>query len=173
MLFNGVFIGVFTTSVFKIIAIDYIPDGILTLAGALASACSGFARFFWAYMLDKFGFRKVFTVMTIIQTINSAFIYENRMNQYVYPIFVCISSVTFGGMYSIFPTATIKIYGIKNGPKINSFVAFSGASAAFLGFILNLNLSIISEKAIFTFGTILSGLNFLLVFFFDEDPVVV
>jgi len=137
MLFNGLFIGVFTTSVFKIIAIDYISDGVLTLAGALASACSGFARFFWAYMLDKFGFRKVYTVMMIIQTINSALIYEHRMNKLVYPVLVCISSVTFGGMYSVFPTTTIKIYGIKNGPKINSFLAFSGASAAFLGFILN------------------------------------
>ena len=75
MLFNGVFIGVFTTSVFKMIAIDFISDGILTLAGALASACSGFARFLWAFMLDKFGFRKVFTAMMIIQTINSAFIF--------------------------------------------------------------------------------------------------
>jgi hypothetical protein len=40
-------------------------------------------------------------------------------------------------MFSIFPTVTTKIYGIKNGPKINSFVAFSGASASFLGFVLN------------------------------------
>ena len=80
MLFNGAFIGAFTTSVFKIIAIEFIPDGILTLAGALASACSGFARFIWALMLDKWGFRKVFTVMMIIQTVNSALIYKNREN---------------------------------------------------------------------------------------------
>ena len=75
MLFNGAFIGAFTTSVFKTIAIEHISDGILTLAGALASACSGFARFFWALMLDKFGFSKVLTAMMIIQTINSALIY--------------------------------------------------------------------------------------------------
>ena len=66
MLFNGVFIGVFTTSVFKTIAIEYIDDGILTIAGALASACSGFARFFWGLLLDKDGFIKVFFAMMLI-----------------------------------------------------------------------------------------------------------
>ena len=51
------------SSVYKSIALEYISDDILTTAGAFGALCNGLSRLFWTYLLDIFGFKKVYFVM--------------------------------------------------------------------------------------------------------------
>lgn len=48
MLFFGMFFGLFMASVYKQVALDYLSDNTLTLAGALGSVCNGSSRIMWA-----------------------------------------------------------------------------------------------------------------------------
>ena len=66
MFFNGVFTGIFMSSVYKIIALEFISDDILTTAGAFGMLCNGLSRLFWSSMLDKFSFKIVYFSMMII-----------------------------------------------------------------------------------------------------------
>ena len=54
------------SSVYKMIALEFISDDILTTAGAFGMLCNGLSRLFWSSMLDKFSFKKVYFLMMII-----------------------------------------------------------------------------------------------------------
>ena len=51
---------------YKSIALEYINDDILTTAGAFGAICNGLSRLFWTYLLDIFGFKKVYFIMMAI-----------------------------------------------------------------------------------------------------------
>jgi len=52
MFFNGIFTGIFMSSVYKMIALEFISDNILTTAGGFGMLCNGASRLFWSSMLD-------------------------------------------------------------------------------------------------------------------------
>ena len=66
MFFNGLFIGIFMSSVYKIIALEHISDEILTKAGAFGALSNGISRLFWSSLLDKFSFTTVYFIMMFI-----------------------------------------------------------------------------------------------------------
>ena len=45
------------SSVYKMIALEFIADDILTIAGGVGMLCNGLSRLFWSSMLDKFSFK--------------------------------------------------------------------------------------------------------------------
>ena len=48
-------------------------DKFLTVVGSVGSAANGCSRLFWAYLLDKYGFRKVYFILMAIQVIFSIY----------------------------------------------------------------------------------------------------
>lgn len=68
------------SSVYKLIALEFISDDILTTAGGFGMLCNGLSRVFWSSMLDKYSFKKVYFSMMTIQTINTLLIYPMRSN---------------------------------------------------------------------------------------------
>ena len=66
MLFNGIFFGAYVSSVYKGVALSYLDDQTLTLAGSLGAIANGSSRLLWAYLLDLIGFRKVYACILVI-----------------------------------------------------------------------------------------------------------
>jgi len=49
--------------VYKNVALHVLTDSELTLAGAVGSLCAGSARFTWAVVMDKYGFRACYGLL--------------------------------------------------------------------------------------------------------------
>jgi MFS-type transporter involved in bile tolerance (Atg22 family) len=75
----GSFYGLYVASVYKTINQVNLSDKILTIAGALGSVCNGCSRIMWATLQDKFGFKKVYGVILVLQLIISTTIYSIRV----------------------------------------------------------------------------------------------
>ena len=78
MLFNGIFFGMYVASVYKGVALGYLDDSTLTLAGSLGAIANGSSRFLWATLMDYIGFKKVYACVLIIQLTATIFLYQNR-----------------------------------------------------------------------------------------------
>jgi len=66
MYFNGVFFGVYVASVFKSVALGYIGDKTLTIAGSMGAFINGSSRLLWATLQDKYGFKSIYIFICII-----------------------------------------------------------------------------------------------------------
>jgi MFS family permease len=69
MLFFGFFYGVYVANVYKDSAADLIDDKILTYAGMIGAFCNGSSRVVWAALMDKYGFKRVYGCLLVLQCI--------------------------------------------------------------------------------------------------------
>ena len=109
---QGVFFCVYSVAVYKNIAEEVQRDHIITIASAVGSVCNGFPRLIWAAALDKFGFRKVYAVILVIELISSCAMWYCRTNSTLYIICVGMAFCCLGGHFSTFPAASARIFGI-------------------------------------------------------------
>ena len=116
LLFNGIFFGAFLASVYK----DYgndgdLSDAELTVTGAIGAIGNGVSRILWASLLDKYGFRKVYGCVLVVQLICSVGISSCNTVAILYTIVVAFSFSCEGGHFTCFPAACAYIFGITNG----------------------------------------------------------
>ena len=114
ILYFGLFYGVYMASVYKTTAQDTLDDHTLTLAGALGSVCNGSSRIMWASIQDKFGFKRVYFCLLLIQIVMCFSIFYLKSYAFLYVSCICFSFLCEGGHFSMFPTAAAKIFGIQN-----------------------------------------------------------
>lgn len=136
MLFNGIFFGVYVSSVYKNVALAYLDDYTLTLAGSIGAIANGSSRLFWAYLMDYLGFKKVYACILVIQFVASIFMYSARRSPTIYTILVFSAFFCEGGHISTFPAQGVRMYGLKHGGKIFSFIFFAIPLSSMLGFYL-------------------------------------
>ena len=69
MNYCSIFLGYFIANEYKDFGQTSIPDDrYLTIVGAVSAACAGF-RFTWAFMMQKYSYRVVYSIIIIIQII--------------------------------------------------------------------------------------------------------
>jgi hypothetical protein len=66
MLYCGLFYGIFVATVYKSSASKILDDKTLTTAGMIGAACNGGSRIIWATLMDKYGFKKIYSVLLIM-----------------------------------------------------------------------------------------------------------
>jgi Na+/melibiose symporter-like transporter len=113
LLFDGIFFGIYFASVYKVADQAVLKDKTLTIAGALGSVCNGCSRIMWASLQDKFGFKKVYLVLMLIQLISACVIWKIRDNAGLYIFFACLVFACEGGHFSMYPTACAQIFNIQ------------------------------------------------------------
>ena len=173
MLLNGVFFGVFTAGVYKSVALNFLSDHVLTTAGAFGSICNGGSRIMWASLQDKYGFKKVYCVIMVLQLIISATTYYVRKDGTLYIIWVSIAFLCEGGHFSMFPTAAVKLFGIQNGGFLFTIMFFFIPLSSIIGFlIIQFGQDYISFEAVYQIAAGLSGLNLVLLYFFNENEII-
>mmetsp|Transcript_36777 Transcript_36777/g.33006 ORF Transcript_36777/g.33006 Transcript_36777/m.33006 type:complete len:141 (-) Transcript_36777:288-710(-) len=137
MVIFGSFFGLFMANNYKVYGLEQVNDDqFLTIVGSVGSITNGCSRAGWALALDKFGFRKVFFIVIIIQSIISATINAVSETKALYLIWYAITMCTEGGMFSMFPAITGKVFGARIGPLIYGFIFFGFAVANLSAYML-------------------------------------
>lgn len=68
MLYGSMFYGLFLVNAFKNFGSKKISDdGFLTLVGGIGGAMNGLSRLFWASLMDKYGFKRIYGALLILQ----------------------------------------------------------------------------------------------------------
>ena len=66
MIFFGIFFGAFISSVYKMMAHQYITDHSLTTTGSMSMLFNGLSRVIWGRAYDKYGFKRVYYFLLIL-----------------------------------------------------------------------------------------------------------
>lgn len=168
MFMIGLFYPIYIASVYKPIAQDELKDSVLTIAGAIGSVCNGTSRVFWASLMDRFSFRSVYACLLLLELAVSLSIYYVRDQPVLYPIWVGLSYWCEGGHFSMFATAGVQIFGIKNGGTIFSVIFLATPVTSTLSFILiKENLP---TQTILWVGSAMTAFNLVLLYFFNDKP---
>ncbi len=97
---------------YKVYGMTTIGDDLyLTTVGSVGSAVKGVARFIWAALADRFGFRKVFMVLlALMAAVCGSFIAISHSK----PLFMIWYIISMGTEEAaIMPTITAKVFGPK------------------------------------------------------------
>jgi len=123
MFLAGPVFGFYVASVYKTSNQGMLSDSILTVAGSLGAICNGSSRIIWGGLQDKYGFRKVYTTLMLLQWVISFTLHYTRASGFLYTLWVCCSFFCLGGHFSLFPSAIVRIFGITNGGMVSTIAA--------------------------------------------------
>lgn len=172
MFYLGLFYPLYIASVYKPIAQNILHDSVLTFAGALGSVCNGCSRIFWAWLSDKYGFRKVYAFLLLIELVTAATVWYARKSAFLYPICIAASFFCEGGHFSLFSAAAANIFGLKSGGLIFTVVFSACPFASTTSFLLvNFGGDVISTEAVLQIATVLTAVNCVLLYFFDDSQM--
>jgi hypothetical protein len=136
----GASFGVFMAAAFKTYGMENIfnekglpDDYYLSFIGALTGIANGITRFLWALWMDHSGFIVVYRTLLVINLFCSLFISYFASSHVGYAVIVFLSLSCMGGHYSLWPTVTMKVFGLKYGPDIYSIMFYSFGTTAMLG----------------------------------------
>lgn len=98
--------------------------------GGLAALFNGVGRLFWATLVDKFGFKRPYRVLTMLEVglmLGMPFAAASRS---LFAVVVCLIFFCLGGNFSMFPTVNTLSFGTAHAAEIYSllFTAFATAS---------------------------------------------
>lgn len=94
-----------------------------------------------------------------------------KINGVIYLIWVVLSYGTLGGHFSIFPTVTTCVFGLKYGGIIYSILFSAMPSSTMAGFVVTYYLiDIIGAEVFFFLSSALTCISAVLLYYFDEEP---
>ena len=85
-------------------------DQYLTLVSSI-SALFNALRFMWSGALDKLDFKKVYSVLVVMQLLLAFTVQLTEKSRISYAIFVCLTLFCIGGHFALFPNILKQIYG--------------------------------------------------------------
>lgn len=115
-------------------------DEFLTLIGSIGFVINSTFRIIWGYLMDKFGFKKVYWVLILIQLALICSLNAISQNKSCYFIWICLILACEGGHFSLFPAITMKQFGIKVGGILYPYVYFAFIISNFIQFLIVLGL---------------------------------
>eukprot|EP00330_Aristerostoma_sp_ATCC50986_P000503 CAMPEP_0114593626 /NCGR_PEP_ID=MMETSP0125-20121206/15220_1 /TAXON_ID=485358 ORGANISM="Aristerostoma sp., Strain ATCC 50986" /NCGR_SAMPLE_ID=MMETSP0125 /ASSEMBLY_ACC=CAM_ASM_000245 /LENGTH=301 /DNA_ID=CAMNT_0001792993 /DNA_START=149 /DNA_END=1050 /DNA_ORIENTATION=+ len=138
MVIFGAFFGLLMANNYKVYGLEQIDDDqFMSVVGSVGAAVNGFSRAGWALALDRFGFKKIFFIIIIIQkSIVCATLDTISESKALYLIWYAIIMCTEGGIVSMSPAITRKVFGARIGPLIYGFIFFGFAVANLSAFML-------------------------------------
>lgn len=102
-------------------------DKLLSLMGSLGSVLNGTSRAVWGMLMDKLSFRMISLLVCSVLLASSILIRWAIYNDILYLLIVMSTYACYGGLFSIYPTQTIRILGNKLGSRLY-FYTFTGFS---------------------------------------------
>lgn len=170
MVIFGTFFGYLMANNYKVYGLTRINnDAFVTLVGSIGSLVNGASRAIWAAFYDKYGFKRVYFVLLVVQAALSVSLHYISTIQGVYLLWYALIMSCEGGQIAMFPAVTKKVFGPKVGPVMYGIV-FGGYAVTNLTafFLTNFALTAIGWPGIFwiCFGTTVA--TFLINLTFNE-----
>ena len=110
-----------------------IDDRTLTIIGSWGALFSGCLKVFWATLLDYYNFKPIYSIILCIQISGLIAVHWAVYNSFTYSIVVCMAFICDGSMASMIPVVTNRVFGIKRGPMVYSYIFSTFGVAAMLG----------------------------------------
>ena len=150
---------------------DVSPNAIFTL-GILFGIVNGSSRFLWGFLMDKLGFKTLMFIITIIEVTVGSTLYFMVKYEAIFVIEVLLIGACIGGNFVILAPTFKEIFGLQIGPELYGITSISIGIANISGPILTKFL--LKEKKdyliSFIIATSLSGIKFIVLLFFNENP---
>lgn len=99
----------------------------------------------------------------------SIIIYKFRADSGIYAIVVFLSFATLGGHFSMFPTVTVKIFGIINGGQIFTFIFFAIPLSTLT--MLCITQVVSNVSSVFQISSLFTVVNIISLMIFNESPI--
>ena len=142
--------------------------------GILFGIVNGSSRFLWGFLMDKFGFKILMFVITIIEVTVGISLYFIVKYDFIFIICVLLIGACIGGNFVILAPTFNKIFGVQIGPELYGITSISIGIANICGPILT-TLILKENKdylVAFLIGASLSFFKIILLFFFKENQYV-
>ena len=132
---------------------------------------NGSSRLLWGYLMDKYGFKPLMSVIAAIEVILAGSFYFIVKYDLLYIVCVLLIAACIGGHFSILAPLFNKIYGVDVGPQTYGicgfFIGISNLSGPLLCmFILKKNTDFLIA---FLFGGSLVMIKIFCLLMFDEN----
>ena len=147
-----------------------ISEKTLTWAASIGSGIvNGLSRIALGALVDRVGFKKLFSILMVIQLINSLVCYWAAYWPAAYFMCVMLNYMCIGGIFAIFPVAVTNVFGLTVGPKIYVWILLG----SFFGSLINLVettvlLDALGFAALFYFGSVMQVLCLLVTCCYEE-----
>jgi len=147
-----------------------ISDKFLSWAASIGSGLvNGLSRIVLGALVDKVGFKTLFTILMVVQLVNALTCYWAAYIPAVYFLCVMLNYMCVGGIFAIFPVAVTNVFGLEAGPQIYVWLLLG----AFVSSLVNLFETTVLEKAIgfaslFYFGAVTQVLALIVIYFYEE-----
>ena len=172
-MYLSVFYGYLIANNYKDYGDDYINDDhFLSIIGAASSAWAGF-RFTWAFMMQKFSFKFVYSIMLILQIITAMTLNLSVKNRYTYLISIWLTIWIEGGHFTVLPTVCGKIYG-NIGSTVYTLIFFAFGVSCLSGVFVS---KVLLHKAfeyfeLFIVCSVMTLISLILLhIFFKDEPI--
>lgn len=128
-----------------------------------------FTRLSVGALYDKVGFRPIFAVLMVINTVNAFFCYHVRKVMWLYVICIEMNYFVLAGIFSLFPAPAIKTFGPLYGPQVYTLILAGGFGASIFSLInIKVLYDIIGEGPILAISGCFSLFALATLFFFKE-----
>ena len=132
---------------------------------------NGSCRFLWGYLMDKFGFKPLMSIIAGIEITLAASLYFVVKVDILFVFCVLLVATCIGGHFSILAPLFNKVYGVEIGPQCYGFCGFCIGVSNLIGPLLCM--FILKKKTDFLiaylFGGTLVLIKIFCLFMFDEN----
>ena len=142
----------------------------LYIIGILFGLINGGTRFIWGILMDKFNFKILMFIISIIEFGVCGTIYISASNPYFFVIENVLVACCLSGTFTTITPLFNKVFGDKNGAEMFGLTGFSIGLASFAGPVLT-KLYIKDESDYFVLYLIGGGVcvvKFIALILFDE-----
>jgi MFS family permease len=168
--FSGWF-GLLIANSYKLYGFDLKKqDSFLTLTGSLKDLSNGLSRAMWGLLMDKFGFKKCYFVILVIQLSLAVTFSSVSDNNTLFLVWVCATMCVEGGQFSIFPAQSIKIFGHKVGSIMYGLIMNAFAFSNLAAFLIMNNLQpSIGWSGLWWIGFVFSVIALVISLFYKQE----
>lgn len=111
-------------------------DHLITILGSIGIFCNGVFRSMWGYLFDRFSYRFLTNIINVVLLVCCGTLVFAVKWYISYLLLVLLVYMSYGGMYALMPTQSVRLLGEKQGTQIY-WAVFGGFSfAAILQFSL-------------------------------------
>ena len=133
---------------------------------------NGVSKLVCSSVMDKLSFHKVFGFVVFLQLGLNLTLYYIREVKFLFFLWIALTYFTLGGYFSVFPTLSGKVFGIKVGPKIYPVIFCGFAFTTIIGsMVAKFLLSEIGYEKIFFLSSAFSAAALVLLFLFKEKTL--
>lgn len=147
-----------------------ISDSLLTWAASIgAGLVNGCSRVTLGALYDKFGFKRLFTVLMTSQLVVSLVCFHAARWPWFFFLCIMLNYMSLGGMFAIFPVCVQRVFGLELGPQVYVWVLLGSFLASLVNTLNTIWLvEILGVQMLFYLGSAAQVVTLAILFFFEE-----